>query len=185
MRPFNELRYAYNWHWFWDTGNGDLGNQGIHQMDVCRWGLGVDYPKRVSSGGGRYFFSDDWETPDTQFCTFDFGDKVMNTIRAIRGGRDNDPNFFTRMQGQGPWADLLRTRFAAATRKAGLGTGRLTLRANAVVSNLEYDSMTKRVTGIVKPVLSKFYRKTMKRAFVQADDEPFHYLPRYQVQVLY
>ena len=54
--------------------------------------------------------------------------KVMATIQSMRGGKDNDPNFFTRMQGQGPWADLLRTRFAAATRKAGLGTGRLTLR---------------------------------------------------------
>ena len=41
MRPFNELRFKYNWHWFWDTGNGDLGNQGVHQMDVARWGLGL------------------------------------------------------------------------------------------------------------------------------------------------
>lgn len=54
--------------------------------------------------------------------------KVMATIQAMRGGRDNDPNFFTRMQGSGPWADLLRTRFARAARKAGLGTGRLKLR---------------------------------------------------------
>jgi DNA repair photolyase len=54
--------------------------------------------------------------------------KVMATIQSMRGGKDNDPNFFTRMQGQGPWADLLRTRFASAMRKAGLGTGRLTLR---------------------------------------------------------
>jgi DNA repair photolyase len=54
--------------------------------------------------------------------------KVMATIQAMRGGKDNDPNFFTRMQGQGPWADLLRTRFARAAKKAGLGTNRLTLR---------------------------------------------------------
>lgn len=54
--------------------------------------------------------------------------KVMATIQSLRGGKDNDPNFFTRMQGEGPWADLLRTRFVAATRKANLGTGRLTLR---------------------------------------------------------
>jgi DNA repair photolyase len=54
--------------------------------------------------------------------------KVMATIQSMRGGKDNDPGFFTRMQGEGPWADLLRTRFAAAARKAGLGTGRLTLR---------------------------------------------------------
>jgi DNA repair photolyase len=54
--------------------------------------------------------------------------KVMATIQSMRGGKDNDPNFFTRMQGEGPWADLLRTRCAAAVRKAGLGTSRLTLR---------------------------------------------------------
>jgi DNA repair photolyase len=58
----------------------------------------------------------------------DRASKVMATIQSMRGGKDNDPNFFTRMQGEGPWADLLRTRFAAAARKAGLGTGRLTLR---------------------------------------------------------
>ena len=40
MRPFNKLRFKYNWHWFWDTGNGDIGNQGVHEMGICRWGLG-------------------------------------------------------------------------------------------------------------------------------------------------
>ncbi len=40
MRPYNALRFQYNWHWFWDTGNGDIGNQGMHEMDICRWGLG-------------------------------------------------------------------------------------------------------------------------------------------------
>ena len=40
MRPFNENRFHYNWHWFWDTGNGDIGNQGVHEMDIARWGLG-------------------------------------------------------------------------------------------------------------------------------------------------
>jgi DNA repair photolyase len=54
--------------------------------------------------------------------------KVMATIQSLRGGKDNDPNFFTRMQGQGPWADLLRTRFDKACKRSGLGTGRLKLR---------------------------------------------------------
>ena len=57
--------------------------------------------------------------------------KVMATIQSMRGGKDNDPDFFTRMQGHGPWADLLRTRFAAAARKAGLSTGRTTLQPTA------------------------------------------------------
>ena len=67
----------YNWHWFWNWGTGELGNNGIHSLDVCRWGLGVDYPRRVSAGGGKYFFDDDQETPDTQVVTYDFGDKAI------------------------------------------------------------------------------------------------------------
>ena len=52
MRPFNEKRFKYNWHWFWDTGNGDIGNQGVHEIGVCRWGLGdPEWPKsRVRHG---------------------------------------------------------------------------------------------------------------------------------------
>ena len=74
MRPFTKNRFAYNWHWFWDTGNGDLGNQGVHQMDVCRWGLGeVKLPRSVVSTGGKYIYDDDQETPNTQMATFDYG----------------------------------------------------------------------------------------------------------------
>src|SRR5262249_55096032 len=48
MKPYNKNRLHYNWHWFWNTGNGDLGNQGIHQMDIARWGLGkTEFPKTV------------------------------------------------------------------------------------------------------------------------------------------
>jgi DNA repair photolyase len=60
----------------------------------------------------------------------DRADKVMHTIQSIRGGRDNDPNFFTRMQGQGPWAELLRTRFRIACAKLGLNRVRLALRTD-------------------------------------------------------
>lgn len=62
----------YHWHWRWDYGTGECGNNGIHAMDVARWGLGVEYPDMVSCGGGKYFFDDDQETPDTQLATFDF-----------------------------------------------------------------------------------------------------------------
>jgi hypothetical protein len=55
---------------------------------------------------------------------------VMAIIQSLRGGRDNDPDFFTRMQGQGPWADLMRTRFRIAMRKQGLGAMRLSLRTD-------------------------------------------------------
>ena len=57
LRPFNSLRFKYNWHWFWDTGNGDIGNQGVHEMDIARWGLGKPgLPKGVSSTGGKYVY---------------------------------------------------------------------------------------------------------------------------------
>jgi hypothetical protein len=68
----------YNWHWFWHWGTGELGNNGIHALDVCRWGLQVDYPQSVVCGGGRFHFDDDQETPDTQIVTLNFGDKAIN-----------------------------------------------------------------------------------------------------------
>ena len=67
----------YNWHWFWHWGTGELGNNGVHFLDLSRWGLGVDYPMRVTSAGGRYCFDDDQETPDTQTVTFEFGDRMI------------------------------------------------------------------------------------------------------------
>ena len=83
MRPFNENRYAYNWHWFWDTGNGDIGNQGVHEMDIARWGLGVGLPRSVASTGGKFVYDDDQETPNTQLATFDYGDKHI--VFEVRG----------------------------------------------------------------------------------------------------
>jgi predicted dehydrogenase len=71
---FTENRFHYNWHWFWDYGNGDLGNQGIHQVDVARWGLGVKYPTKVSASGGHFMFDDDQETPNTLTASFEFDD---------------------------------------------------------------------------------------------------------------
>ena len=70
-RPFMSNRFHYNWHWFWNWGTGELGNNGIHGLDVARWGLGVEAPLTVTSGGGRYVF-DDREVPDTQVVTWEF-----------------------------------------------------------------------------------------------------------------
>jgi predicted dehydrogenase len=88
MRPFTKNRFAYNWHWFRDTGNGDLGNQGVHQMDICRWGLGeVMMPKSVVSTGGKYVYDDDQETPNTQMATYDYGGReIMFEVRGLVTG---------------------------------------------------------------------------------------------------
>ncbi len=72
LRPFTMNRFHYNWHWFWDTGNGDIGNQGIHEMDVARWGLGVTYPTKVSAIGGKFMFDDDQETPNVLNANLEF-----------------------------------------------------------------------------------------------------------------
>ncbi|MGO8788737.1 MAG: Gfo/Idh/MocA family protein [Terriglobia bacterium] len=72
LRPFTQNRFHYKWHWFWDFGNGDLGNQGVHQLDVARWGLGVKFPNKVSALGGHFMFDDDQETPNTLNCAFQF-----------------------------------------------------------------------------------------------------------------
>jgi len=69
----------YNWHWFWNWGTGECCNNGNHEIDCCRWFLGVDYPTKVTSAGGRYAFKDDWQTPDTQITAFEFGNEKAIT----------------------------------------------------------------------------------------------------------
>ena len=74
----------YEWHWIWEYGNGDLGNQGIHQMDVARWGLGKnELPASALSVGGRFGYTDDGETPNTQLCHFDYGNAQL--LFEVRG----------------------------------------------------------------------------------------------------
>ena len=70
--PFTKNRFHYNWHWFWDYGNGDLGNQGVHQVDLARWGMGLGFPNKVSAIGGHFMFDDDQQTPNDLNCAFEF-----------------------------------------------------------------------------------------------------------------
>ena len=75
--PYKDNVIPYNWHWFWHWGTGEALNNGTHEIDVARWGLGIDYPLRVNSTGARYFFKDDWQPPDTQLITFDCPDATV------------------------------------------------------------------------------------------------------------
>jgi predicted dehydrogenase len=77
-RPFNRNRFHYNWHWHWDYGNGDTGNQGPHQFDIARWGLGKkEYPVKVSSYGGFFIYDASQETPNTQTSLFEYADGAV------------------------------------------------------------------------------------------------------------
>jgi predicted dehydrogenase len=89
MRPFNENRLHYNWHWFWNTGDGDLGNQGVHQMDLARWGLNkMTLPREVSCSGGRFGYIDQGETPNTQTVQLRYDDCLLQF--EVRGLDTND-----------------------------------------------------------------------------------------------
>jgi hypothetical protein len=84
MKPLMREKLHYDWHWVWDTGCGDIGNQGIHEMDKARWGLGKsELPNSVMSIGGRFGYIDDGETANTQVSVFDYGDCEL--IFEVRG----------------------------------------------------------------------------------------------------
>ena len=83
-------KFHYDWHWFWEYGNGDLGNQGVHEMDKARWGLKKnEMPKSVVSVGGRFGYVDDGETANTQLCVFDYGDAEL--VFEVRGLPTDSP----------------------------------------------------------------------------------------------
>jgi predicted dehydrogenase len=77
-RPYKDNVQPYNWHWFKIYGTGEALNNGTHEVDVCRWALGVDYPQRITSSGGRYQFKDDWQFYDTLVTSFEYPDKMID-----------------------------------------------------------------------------------------------------------
>jgi len=93
MRPFNANRFKYNWHWFWDTGNGDIGNQGVHEIGICRWGLGdPEWPKAAVATGGKYAYDDDQETPNTLLASYDYGGReIVFEVRGLLTGGEGTP----------------------------------------------------------------------------------------------
>jgi len=76
-RAYTDNIQPYNWHWFRTYGTGEALNNGTHEVDVCRWALGVDFPERITSSGGRYQFKDDWQFYDTLVTSFTYPDKML------------------------------------------------------------------------------------------------------------
>lgn len=93
MRPFNPLRFKYNWHWFWDTGNGDIGNQGVHEIGIARWGLGdPQWPETAFAQGGKYAYQDDQETPNTLLASYKYGPReLVFEVRGLLTGAEGTP----------------------------------------------------------------------------------------------
>ncbi len=94
--PYRDNVVHYNWHWFWRWGTGEICNNGTHEIDVCRWALGVDYPYKVTSAGGRYHYDDDWEFYDTQIAGYEFDN---NTAIVWEGRSCNGRPFEGRGRG--------------------------------------------------------------------------------------
>jgi predicted dehydrogenase len=95
MRPFNPNRFHYNWHWFWNTGNGDIGNQGIHEMDIARWGLGKKgVAPRVFCSGAKFIYDDDQETPNTQLSILRYHDdsQIVFEVRGLMTEGEGEMN---------------------------------------------------------------------------------------------
>jgi len=83
-RPYSKNHVHYNWHWTWDFGNGEIGNQGVHQLDMLQWGLGVKFPTRVAVMGGKYLWRDRRETPELLTALCDFGKEKKYAEIAVR-----------------------------------------------------------------------------------------------------
>jgi predicted dehydrogenase len=88
-RPYKDNIHPYNWHWFWNWGTGETLNNGTHEVDVCRWALGVDYPDTVTASGGRYHFKDDWEFYDTLVTSFEYDDRMITWEGASCQGKQH------------------------------------------------------------------------------------------------
>jgi predicted dehydrogenase len=95
QQPYHDNLVHYNWHWFWDFGNGDMGNQGVHEMDLARWALGGGLPRSVVSLGGRWVnepdFRDQGQTPNQIVSLFDYGDSLL--LFETRGLVEKDPKY--------------------------------------------------------------------------------------------
>ena len=94
-RQYKDNIHPYNWHWFWHWGTGETLNNGTHEVDLCRWALGVNYPNSINASGGRYHYNDDWEFYDTLVTSFEYDDKMI----TWEGMSCNDKRYYGRGRG--------------------------------------------------------------------------------------
>ena len=85
-QPYKDNVQPYNWHWFRIWGTGETLNNGTHEVDVCRWALGVDYPNRITASGGRYAFKDDWQFYDSLVTNYEYDDKMLSWTTVCSNG---------------------------------------------------------------------------------------------------
>ena len=116
--PYYDNRIHYNWHWFWHWGNGELGNNGVHALDLCRWGLNVEFPTTVVSSGGRYRFHDDQQTPDTHIANYEFLGGKQITWQGLSCNKHSDSTGYVSFYGDkgcSRWANSASTRSMTPT----------------------------------------------------------------------
>ena len=109
LRPFNENRFHYKWHWFWDTGCGDLGNQGIHQADIGRWTLNkLTHPVRIQGIGNNFVWDSDQETPNIQHLEFEYDDgKILQfEVRGLGTNAEGDIRIGNLIFGSKGWMNV-------------------------------------------------------------------------------
>ncbi|MCS7026817.1 MAG: Gfo/Idh/MocA family oxidoreductase [Bryobacteraceae bacterium] len=96
MQPYHENLVHYNWHWFWDFGNGELGNNGIHLVDIARWAMRKELPVKIYSTGGRFGYKDQAETPNTQTVTWTYADgsAMVGELRGLYTAEPMSWDFF-------------------------------------------------------------------------------------------
>ena len=100
-RAYKDNVHPYNWHWFRDWGTGEIHNNGTHEIDICRWAMGVDLPKTVTSFGGKFTYQDDWEFFDNQQVTYEYdGGRFITWTGHSRGMiQPNQPGRGTTLYG--------------------------------------------------------------------------------------
>jgi hypothetical protein len=110
---FKDNLIHYNWHWFWHWGTGEIVNNGVHFLDLARWGLQVDYPEKCYSSGGRYHFQDDWQTPDTQIASYDFsgGKSILWEGRSCNARDINSMGSGVSFHGENGTLELLNNSY--------------------------------------------------------------------------